>query len=255
MHIPVMLNEILTLAQEAKSIVDLTYGAGGHSKELLKQNKPQKFIAFDQDPRAKDFVIEGVSFFLSNFRYFHLFVKEKMDFILADLGMSLMQLTERGFSFMRHTDLDLSMKQEKPLSFVLEKLTFNEIYNILKVGEVRNSLKLAKKIEYFRLRQPIHSTTELVEALQLKDFGELARVFQAFRIFLNDEISALKEMVPQALLLSRKLAIITFNSIEDRIVKKIFKASGKTEGLLLPSATEISLNPSSRSAKLRFCIE
>lgn len=291
-HSPVLLHESL----EALSInpagvyVDVTFGGGGHSREILKRlNSQGRLIAFDQDPDAVQNVPDDQRFTLvrTNFRNLRKGLAEcglqKVNGILADLGVSSHQFdtAERGFSIRFEGPLDMRMNPEQPLSAkeVLATYQQAELRSIFKTyGEVDNAGLVAKKIVEAREEKAINTVEELKAVLlplsrRGKENQYLAKVFQALRIEVNSELDALKEMLEQAaevLEESGRLVVISYHSLEDRMVKNYFR-SGSFDGdqekdfygnlirplepvsmkAILPEENEIELNPRARSAKMR----
>jgi 16S rRNA (cytosine1402-N4)-methyltransferase len=292
-HNPVMLTEAIDgLNIKPEGIyVDVTFGGGGHSKEILNRlGEAGRLFAFDQDEDAMQNAIDDHRFMLlnNNFRYLKNFLKYHkvipVDGILADLGVSSHQFdtTERGFSTRFDSELDMRMSRKGELSAYR---IVNE-YNQLKLsqvfwhyGELNNGGQLANAIINYRKEKEINTTVELKDAIakQIDKRSEkkyLAKVFQALRIETNMEIEALKELLKQGLgvLKSKgRMVVISYHSLEDRIVKNFFK-SGNFEGLiekdlygnmkvpfnlltkkvLLPGDSEILDNNRARSAKLRI---
>lgn len=291
-HIPVMLQEaVAALNIHSKGIyVDCTLGGGGHSKEILKHlDKDGKLIAFDQDADAASNVPvdQRFTFVPHNFRLIQRFLKlydiTKVDGVLADLGVSSHQFDEdsRGFSFRFDAPLDMRMNQQQEITAasIANSYTANELQQMLSMyGEVTNAKTLAQAIVAKRSYSPFLSIQDLMDVLTPLAKGNpnryYAQVFQAFRIEVNQEIEALKEMLtqlPQILNAGGRIAIITFHSLEDRIVKNFFKHGSfqaptedpvyghRTESPfrvitkkpIEPTFTEIQQNPRSRSARLR----
>lgn len=293
-HIPVLLKE----AVDALNIkpggvyVDCTFGGGGHSREILgRLDKNGKLVAFDQDADARANIPndERVVFVPHNFRHLHRFLRlhklEKVDGILADLGVSSHQFDEpeRGFSTRFEGDLDMRMdtRQDLTAHYVLNNYTEQQLHKIFEqYGEVTNSKTLAKTIVELRKTMALKTISDFKNAVHAVVKGNpnkyFAQVFQALRIEVNDELGALKEMleqVPDVLNEGGRVAVITFHSLEDRLVKIFFKQgnfetepdeydvygnSGKNSRLkiitkkpLLPTDNEQKQNPRSRSAKLR----
>jgi 16S rRNA (cytosine1402-N4)-methyltransferase len=268
--------------------VDVTFGGGGHSREILKNlGENGRLIAFDQDTDAIENVVDDSRFQLinENFRYLKRYLKfygiKQVDGILADLGVSSHQfdVAERGFSTRYDADLDMRMDQEGKLSayHIINKYNEEKLSKILfEFGELRNARAMAKQIVKARNEQPIKTSFELKVALKQflpasKEHKILAQVFQAIRIEVNEELEALKEFLIQAkevLKTGGKLSVISYHSLEDRLVKR-FMRSGLFEGepekdfygnfevpfkkgkLIVPSAKEIKENNRARSAKLR----
>lgn len=268
--------------------LDATFGGGGHSNEILKHLGPKgKLIVFDQDIDAKQNLPDDnrVIFVQENFRYANRFArlyKLKLDGVLADLGVSSYQFdtAERGFSIRYDAQLDMRMDQRTSLTatHILNMYSEKRLHQLFEeYGEVSNAKTLAKKIADTRSRMKITTINEFKQAIDGLMYGNqnkyLAQVFQALRIEVNDEMNALKEFlstITNCLQNDGRLVIITFHSLEDRIVKQwmklesfeeevfSFKNNEKKKQLklvnkkpILPSAEEQKLNPRSRSAKLR----
>ncbi len=291
-HIPVLFSETLEgLAIKPNGVyVDCTFGGGGHSKGILQQlGADGTLVAFDQDADAaanlpKD---ERVVFVPANFRYLQRFLRlnkfTQVDGILADLGVSSHQFDvgDRGFSTRFDGPLDMRMDQRQELtaSTLLIKYKEQELHKLFEqYGEVTNSKTLAKHIVLHRSQGQLQNIAQLKRLLHPVVKGNpnkyLAQVFQALRIEVNDEMGALKEMlsqIPALLKPGGRVAIITFHSIEDRIVKNFFKQGSFdeveenpliqevrindlkiiTKKPIVATATEMKRNPRSRSAKLR----
>ncbi len=293
-HTPVLLNESVEGMQITKegTFVDLTFGGGGHSRKILSLlGEKGRLLGFDQDEDAERNALEDArfTFIRSNFRYLKNFLKYyealPVDAILADLGVSSHHLDDqsRGFSF-RFTDGVPDMRMNKKASLTAqhvvneyskEKLT--EIFRLF--GELRNGYKLAEAIVKARQPHPINSIEELIAIVtplfpRDREKKELTKLFQALRIEVNHELDALQEMLRGALDVLKpggRLVVITYHSLEDRIVKNFMKSGNvkgeiekdffghiqtpfrsKSSQLILPSAEEIAMNPRSRSAKLRI---
>ena len=294
-HVPVLLKEAVDGLdiQPGGIYIDLTFGGGGHSKEILRRLKGTGHLySFDQDEdallNAKELEDEGnFTFIRSNFRFLKNWMlyygHEQVDGILADLGVSSHHFDEeeRGFSFRFDAPLDMRMNQKASLNArkVVEEYSEEQLSNILYLyGELKNSRRIASAIVKARQQKPITTTTELVEVLKPlmgydREKKDLARVFQALRIEVNGEMIALRQMleaVPELLKPGGRLSILTYHSLEDRMVKNIVKAGnaeGKVEtdlfgrnnapleavnrSVITPSEEEQESNPRSRSAKLR----
>ena len=291
-HIPVLLKESIdALAIKADGIyVDCTFGGGGHSRAILeKLNEKGKLFVFDQDDDAKINLPkdERVIFVPQNFRHLQRFLRlhkvNKVDGILADLGVSSHQFNEadRGFSIRFDAALDMRMDQRQTITAadVLKNFTELQLHKMLEqYGEVTNAKTLAKIIVEQRALTPLKTINEFKKAVQTVVKGNpqkyFAQVFQALRIEVNDELGALKELLQQIPVLLKpngRVAIITFHSLEDRLVKIFFKAGtfsstetddiygGRPESPLniitkkpiLPGTLETKQNKRSRSAKLR----
>lgn len=304
-HKTVLLHETVDQLNIKKDgiYVDCTLGGAGHSRYLLSQLSDSGHLyAFDQDKTAikhaeielKEFVDRGmVTFVHANFRQ----IKEKLaelsvtevDGILYDLGVSSPQLDEamRGFSYHQEAPLDMRMNQEAALTAkeVVNHYTYEQLVKIFfRYGEEKFSKQIARKIEKRRMEQPIETTGELVELIKegipaparRKGGHPAKRVFQAIRIEVNDELSATEDSLEQAIELLKptgRISVITFHSLEDRLVKTIFREYSQPKdtppGLpvlpedyqailklinrkpILPSEEELIQNNRARSAKLR----
>jgi len=291
-HVPVLLNEVLENLdiQPAGTYVDCTFGGGGHSRAILQRlNDHGRLIAFDQDEDARQNLPgdKRVLFVPNNFRYLQRFLRlngiDKVDGILADLGVSSHQFdeAERGFSTRFDASLDMRMdqRQTKTAADILNDYSEQQLHKLFEqYGEVTNSKTLAKTIVEARRTTSITTIENLKNVLAPIVKGNpnkyFAQVFQALRIEVNDEMGALKEMLEQApavLNQGGRIAVITFHSIEDRIVKTFFKdntfeapdenpfATTERNRVLKPvnkkpivaTNEEIKRNSRSRSAKLR----
>jgi 16S rRNA (cytosine1402-N4)-methyltransferase len=293
-HVPVLLQEVIEglNIQPAGTYVDCTFGGGGHSLEILKRlNDQGRLVVFDQDADARKNVPndERVLFVQHNFRHLQRFCRlhkiDQVDGIMADLGVSSHQFdtADRGFSTRLDGDLDMRMdqRQETTAFDVVNTYTEQQLHKLFEqYGEVTNSKTLAKTIVQVRQAVSLKTIANFKQALQSVVKGNpnkyFAQVFQALRIEVNDELGALKEMlqqVPQLLKPAGRVAIITFHSLEDRIVKNFFRKGqfeeedqntdpfGRNTALpplkvitkkpVVATAEEISRNPRSRSAKLR----
>ncbi|RUA12608.1 MAG: 16S rRNA (cytosine(1402)-N(4))-methyltransferase [Flavobacteriia bacterium] len=291
-HDPVLLFESVDgLAVKQEGVyVDVTFGGGGHSKEILKRlGEKGKLFAFDQDPDALNNVINDERFVLipENFRFLKQFLRSKgikqVDGILADLGVSSHQfdIPERGFSTRFDAELDMRMDTQSDLSayHVINDYKEEELSNVLfQYGELRSARKMASEIVKAREEKPIETSFDLKKILQgflpkSKEHKILAQIFQAIRIEVNQEIEVLKEFLLQTSELIKKegrLSVISYHSLEDRLVKR-FIQNGKFEGeaekdfygnvsvpfkktgkLIVPRQEEIKKNNRARSAKLRI---
>lgn len=291
-HTPVLLNEVLANLhiKPEGNYVDCTFGGGGHSRAILQRlNKHGKLIAFDQDEDAKRNLPndDRVLFIPNNFRYLQRFLRlngiDEVDGILADLGVSSHQFDEagRGFSIRFEASLDMRMdqRQTKNAADVLNEYSEQQLHKLFEqYGEVTNSKTLAKTIVEARRTAPLKTIENLKNILSPIVKGNpnkyLAQVFQALRMEVNDEMGALKEMleqVPSVLKQGGRITVLTFHSIEDRIVKTFFKnntfeapdenpfATTERVKVLKPvnkkpivaTNEEIKKNPRARSAKLR----
>lgn len=294
-HVPVLLKETVDgLDIKPGGIyVDLTFGGGGHSREILRRLQGTGHLySFDQDQDAqqgaRSMESEGnFTFIRSNFRFLRNWMlyygHEQVDGILADLGVSSHHLDEegRGFSFRFDAPLDMRMNQRANLTAqrIIADYSEEALSDILYLyGELKNSRRIASAIVKARQQQPVTTTKELVEVLRPlmgydREKKDLARVFQALRIEVNGEMLALRQMLAATTEVLRpggRLSVLTYHSLEDRMVKNIIKA-GNIEGkvvtdlfgrsnapleavnrsVITPSPEEQNSNPRSRSAKLR----
>src|ERR1035438_7455014 len=292
-HFPVLLQEAIDgLSIQPDGIyVDCTFGGGGHSKEILKRlDKRGKLFAFDQDANAaKNLPVdERIVFVPHNFRHLQRFLRlhktTKVNGILADLGVSSHQFDEadRGFSIRFDGDLDMRMDIRQSLTAfdVVSKYPEQQLHKLFeKYGEVTNARTLARTIVHVRNASSLKTIQNFKNALSAMVKGNpnkyFAQVFQALRIEVNDELGALKEMLEQTTDLLKpggRIAIITFHSLEDRIVKNFFRKGSfeeeeqinpfaqsifqpvlqaVTKKPITPGEKELKENPRSRSAKLR----
>ncbi|MEM0931218.1 MAG: 16S rRNA (cytosine(1402)-N(4))-methyltransferase RsmH [Bacteroidota bacterium] len=291
-HTPVLLQESVDglAVKKDGAYVDVTFGGGGHSKEILKRlGENGKLFAFDQDKDALKNTLEDSRFQLihQNFRFLNQFLKfygiQEVDGILADFGVSSHQFdsANRGFSTRFKADLDMRMNQENELSafqvvnsYPLETLTAV----LTDYGELRNAKNMAKAIVGAREASPIRTTEALKSILRsflpkMRENKILAQIYQAIRIEVNQELEVLKEFMvqtPKILKKGGRLSIISYHSLEDRLVKRFIrdgKFEGEAEkdfygrkqvpfqkvgGLIVPSSKEIAKNNRARSAKLRI---
>jgi 16S rRNA (cytosine1402-N4)-methyltransferase len=289
-HQPVLLHECIE-ALEIKpegSYIDATFGGGGHSKEILKRLGPKgTLMVFDQDEDAQKNCPNDsrIRFVRENFRYAARFVRMynmPLHGVLADLGVSSYQFdtAERGFSTRFEANLDMRMDQRirTTATHVLNTYPEKKLEQLFEhYGEVTNARQVASRITEARSRSAIQTVQELKQCLNGVMYGNpnkyFAQIFQALRIEVNDELNALKEFletITPALSTKGRLAVITFHSLEDRIVKQWMKQGRFEEELhpfvsnekstqlkiitkkpIIPGATEQHQNPRSRSAKLR----
>lgn len=295
-HTPVMLNECI----EALNIkpngtyVDVTFGGGGHSREILKHlSKDGRLLAFDQDADARQNIIDDDRFVFvdQNFRFLKNFCRLHdaipVDGILADLGVSSYQFdqAERGFSIRFDAELDMRMNQESALSAkdVINNYSEADLHRIFGIyGEIQNAKSLANTIVTSRLNTPIVTVADLKNVIanripKGKENKYLAQVFQALRIEVNQELEALKDFLMQSaevLVSGGRLVVMSYHSLEDRLVKNFIakgKFSGEVEkdlygndnkpfdtvsrGVITASEQEISENNRARSAKLRIAVK
>jgi 16S rRNA (cytosine1402-N4)-methyltransferase len=295
-HTPVLFEESLEALdiQPNKVIVDVTYGGGGHSKEILNRLGDQgTLVAFDQDDDALENVIEDerLVFVNANFRFLINFMKFHdlmgADGLLADLGVSSHQFDEgsRGFSIREEGKLDMRMNQEGELTaeYIVNSYREEQLFKMFNAyADLKNVKKVVFTLSRERKKKRIATTAQLVELLTAiappkKQNQFLAQVFQAIRIEVNDEMGALKDMLIQSEKVLKKggrLVVISYHSIEDRLVKNFIR-SGNFEGELnkdvfgkvlkpfaavnkkplVPTDEEIERNPRARSAKLRIAVK
>lgn len=294
-HIPVMLQQAVDGLdiRPGGVYVDLTFGGGGHSREIMRRLGAEgRLYAFDQDLDALGGALDDprFTFVRSNFRFLENWMRyygvERVDGILADLGVSSHHLDDaaRGFSFRQDAPLDMRMNQRARRSArtVLRDYTEEQLATVLYLyGELKSSRRLASAIVRARARGEIVTTGQLVSVLQPllpreRERKDLARVFQALRIEVNGEMDALRQMLHAAVDVlgeGGRLSVLTYHSLEDRMVKNMMR-SGNEEGKVetdmygrahapmkplgskpqVPSEQEQALNPRSRSAKLRVAV-
>lgn len=293
-HTPVLLKESvdgMEITPDSKCI-DVTFGGGGHSREILgRLGKEGHLYSFDQDEDAEKNAPDDArfTFVRGNFRFIYNFMRyhgqTQVDAILADLGVSGHHFDDetRGFSFRFDAELDMRMNKRggETAADLLNRATEEELTRIFKLyGELNCARKLAARIVRERTEKPIRRVNELIEIAKpfcppQREKKEMAKVFQALRIEINKEVEALQEMLKSAKDLLKpggRLVVITYHSIEDRIVKNFMK-SGNIEGIvekdffgrttspfdakkvIVPTDEEMERNPRSRSAKLRIAIK
>lgn len=277
-HIPVLLREVLDLFAEVnlRTFFDGTLGAGGHAKALLEAHPEiERYIGCDRDPRAHALAQEVLAPWGEKVEFVHGSYAEQIalvdgcvDGFLIDVGVSSMQFDEkeRGFSFMGDAPLDMRMDPEGDLTAaeIVNRYPEKELARIFfEYGEERRSRPVAKAIVEARKKRPIRTTGELVDIIKpVATRGKLhpaTLVFQALRIAVNDELGQLEKGLKAALektCSSGRIAAIAFHSLEDRIVKNVFRDAKERVKILTkkpigPSAEEIRANPRSRSSKLR----
>lgn len=294
-HIPVLLKESVDgMNINPNSIcVDVTFGGGGHSREILSRLGDNGHLySFDQDQDAINNIKEDkrFTFVLSNFRFIKNFIKyyevKEVDAILADLGVSShhFDAADRGFSFrFEDGELDMRMNQKakKTAADILNNYSEEKLADVFYMyGELKQSRRIAASVVNTRKQKPYKNTQDLLDTLNPftgknpKEKKILAQAFQALRIEVNEEMDALKEMLTQALDILKiggRISVITYHSLEDRLVKNFFK-TGNFEGkvdkdfygnintpfklvnnkVIVPSQDEEERNPRSRSAKLRI---
>lgn len=292
-HIPVLLNESIDgmNIRPGGIYVDVTFGGGGHSKEILSRSDSTAHLySFDQDEDAEKNIVNDnrFTFVRSNFRYLHNFLRyynvESVDAVLADLGVSSHHFddSERGFSFRFEGKLDMRMNKRAGMTAADVVNTYEEerLADLFYLyGELKNSRKLATALVKARTSKPIVSIGDFLEIIKPlfgreREKKELAKVFQALRIEVNQEMEALKEMLyaaTEVLKPGGRLVVITYHSLEDRMVKNMMK-TGNVEGkanqdffgniqtpfrlinnkVIVAGEEEVTRNPRARSAKLRI---
>lgn len=293
-HIPVLLKESVDgLAINPDGVyVDVTFGGGGHSREILRRlGDNGHLFSFDQDADAENNIVDDprFTFVHSNFRWLSNWMRyyglEHIDGLLADLGVSSHHFddAERGFSFRYDAPLDMRMNREggKTAADIVNNDTEEHLADIFYLyGELRRSRQIAAAIVKARERKPILTTQDFLQVVdplfrREKEKKDMARLFQALRIEVNHEMQALSEMLTSAtrlLATGGRLSVITYHSLEDRMVKNIMKSgnvNGKVEEdpvygrkaspynlvnnkVIVPTDEEVEENPRSRSAKLRI---
>ena len=293
-HVPVLLGESIDgLGIRPGGIyVDVTFGGGGHSREILRRLDPTaRLFSFDQDADAERNVpagAQGFTFVRSNFRYLKNWMRfygiDHIDGLLADLGVSSHHFddAERGFSFRFDAPLDMRMNKRagQTAADIVNGYDEERLADVFYLyGEMKNSRRIAAAIAKARAAQPIATTHDFLQAVEPlfrreREKKDMARLFQALRIEVNHEMTALKQMLAAATELlapGGRLSVITYHSLEDRIVKNVMKtgnAEGKTQQdffgriespyrlvnnkVIVPSDEEQQRNPRSRSAKLRI---
>ena len=292
-HVPVLLKESVDgLNIKPDGIyVDVTYGGGGHSREILSRLGPQgRLFSFDQDADAEQNIVDDkrLTFIRSNFRYLVNWMRyygvEQIDGLLGDLGVSSHHFddAERGFSFRFEAPLDMRMNKRATLTAadIVNEADERQLADIFYLyGELKTARRIAATIVKKRAQKPILTTKDFIETVEPlfkreSEKKDMARLFQALRIEVNHEMDALRQMLAGATQVIKpggRLVVITYHSLEDRIVKNVMKA-GNPEGninqdffgrieapfaplsnkVITPTAEEQQLNPRSRSAKLRI---
>ena len=292
-HVPVLLNESIKglSIKPNGTYLDLTFGGGGHSRSILKKLIKGSLISFDSDLDAiniNNISNSNIEVIHSNFKFFDLHIQDRgiksVDGIFADLGVSSYQIDSynRGFTYKGKTELDMRMNKENDLCAkrVLNEYSLEQLDNILhQYGEISNSKKIAEKIINHRQKKLIKYNSDFVNLLNTifqKKIGYklLSKFFQAIRIEVNDELNTLKEMLIKtvdSLNIGGRLVIISYHSLEDRLVKNFINKSNFSSDFkknlfgvkqqffkkinkkpIIPQEDEIKNNPMSRSAKLRI---
>lgn len=292
-HVPVLLNESIKglSIKPNGTYLDLTFGGGGHSRSILKKLIKGSLISFDSDLDAiniNNISNSNIEVIHSNFKFFDLHIQDRginsVDGIFADLGVSSYQIDSynRGFTYKGKTELDMRMNKENDLCAkrVLNEYSLEQLDNILnQYGEISNSKKIAEKIINHRQKKLIKYNSDFVNLLNTifqKKIGYklLSKFFQAIRIEVNDELNTLKEMLIKtvdSLNIGGRLVIISYHSLEDRLVKNFINKSNFSSDFkknlfgvkqqffkkinkkpIIPQDDEIKNNPRSRSAKLRI---
>ena len=292
-HIPALLNECLEGLNISPNgtYVDVTFGGGGHSRGIVeKLGEGGRLFSFDQDSDAEKNIIDDkrFTFVKSNFRFLKNFMQyhgvSEVDGIIADLGVSFHHFDEadRGFSFRFDGKLDMRMNRKggKSASDIINRYPEDKIADILYYyGEMRNARRIASAIVRKRENKAIETTSDFLAIIKdmvnpKQEKKELAQIFQALRIEVNDEMASLKSMLLQSAAILKpggRMVVLTYHSLEDRIVKDFFKFGnfeGKAEKdffgrviaplkqvnnkVIVPTDEEIERNPRSRSAKLRI---
>ncbi len=292
-HVPVLLNESIKglSIKPNGTYLDLTFGGGGHSRSILKKLIKGSLISFDSDLDAiniNNISNSNIEVIHSNFKFFDLHIQDRginsVDGIFADLGVSSYQIDSynRGFTYKGKTELDMRMNKENDLCAkrVLNEYSLEQLDNILhQYGEISNSKKIAEKIINHRQKKLIKYNSDFVNLLNTifqKKIGYklLSKFFQAIRIEVNDELNTLKEMLIKtvdSLNKGGRLVIISYHSLEDRLVKNFINKSNFSSDFkknlfgvkqqffkkinkkpIIPQDDEIKNNPRSRSAKLRI---
>ena len=296
-HLPVMMDEVLKICnpKNGGNFMDCTFGGGGYSKELLKFQET-KVVALDRDNKVLKFANSLKDNFHSRFIFYNkkfskldIVSTNKFDAVIFDLGLSSIQLDNlsRGFSFKSKSELNMSMGQtEISAKKVLNTYSSKDLKDIIKIlGEEEEALKISKNIVKERIKKNIETTDELVEIIRkskkksYKKINESTKTFQAIRIFVNKEVTELIEGIIKATKILKpggRLIVVSFHSIEDKIIKFYFKNFSKNRSrsnkylpenddklslfdnyknkIIKASLKEVKRNPRSRSAKLRVAI-
>ncbi len=254
-HKPILLNEIQKLIKDYNiyTAIDVTFGGGNHAQLF-----PHLEFAMDRDIEAQKYNTFGANLVIDKFSNLHKYITKPVDIIHADLGLSWMQIqSNRGFSFMTNSELHMTASQDDVALYkTINHMSKNEITKILnEYGELKNAKAIAQNIVEYQLHKDIHTTYELIEACKVNNYSILAKIFQAFRIYVNDEINELHAMLNTAIEFAKYISIITFHSIEAKIVKEFMSSRGYKIVRIIPSKEEIITNPASRSALLYICFK
>ena len=281
-HKSVLLEEStdILLGNGGKIYVDCTVGLGGHTRRILEKNPEAFVIGIDRDPFALDLAKENLKEFEGRYTLYHANFEdldkvlkmenvEHVDGFLFDLGVSMLQLkSPRGFSFQRDEPLDMRMNPQdsKTAYHVVNNYTQKELERILReYGEEPYAKRIAQAIVMYRSRKPIETTGELVKIIlsvvphKHSRIHPATRTFQAIRIEVNEELKSIEQALERTIAFLKsgsRVVVISFHSLEDRIVKNFFKRHSSilkllTKKPILPTIEEMKQNPASRSAKLR----
>ncbi len=279
LHEPVLKEEVASFIRGEGVLVDCTVGTGGHAEYFLRKFPGLRVIGIDKDPEALKVAQQRLQTFGDRVKLIHADYRRlpeleldwnQIEEVFFDLGLSSWQLSSpgRGFSYLREeiADMRFNPNEGEPAYVWLRKASFSELVRaFLDYADLRGAQRLAQSI--IALRPGIKTTTDIVKAVE-KAYGKappalLSRVFQAIRIAVNRELEGLEELLKEIIRIARRgtrLMLITFHSVEDRIVKRTMKeadAQGSVKLLtkkpILPSPAEVVVNPRSRSAKLRVC--
>lgn len=276
-HTPVMINEVLAqlALDKGMKVIDTTLGGGGHAKAILEKIGPTgRLLGLDRDgqtliqARKALVTYKNATLVQAKFDQLEEISNQSgftmVDAILFDLGFSSLQLDDpsRGFSYQVDSPLDMRLDQNANFTAadLINKSNEKTLADIFyRYGELYDAKRMAKQVILARHRQPINSSHQLVSVLGLKNPGVLSKLFQALRIAVNDELNQLERVIPVAVSTLKeggRIGIITFHSLEDRIVKRAFLANHRLKPLtkkpIVPTAIEIATNRRARSAKLRI---
>ena len=285
LHIPVLLNEVVESFETLRNRDDLiyfdgTYGRGGHFKEIVRIYHPRKCYLADQDSRAIDSARKNWSHEISenqvimyamNFAEFaENAIEQKIDLILLDLGVSSPQLdqAERGFSFNKDGPLDMRMNQtsEMTAAKIINEFPEDELNELFKTyGEIYHSTRVVRAIVSDRVTKPFETTLQLAQMIERidgwhkKGFHPATQYFMALRLVVNRELQVIETAIPRLINKLQdggRISVITFHSLEDRLIKNLFKDSKEgflvNKKVIVPSDEECKINPRARSAKLRI---